>query len=138
MLKAIYVVLGVGLLANGAWMEFAPASWYADFPADVPDTGPLNPHFVRDVGLAFATCGVGLLWCAANLRRSYPVHLLVTFFVAGHALQHVVEIVTGHLPHSRWWEDMLAAFLPGVVMLVLALPAVRRRLDPSAEASLGR
>lgn len=139
MLKGIYVVMGLGLLANAAWMIASPGTWYARFPADVPDTGPLNPHFVRDVGMAFATCGAGLLWCAANLRRSYPVHLLVTLFLAGHALQHAVEIAGGHLPADRWLDDIIPAFLPGILMVVLALPSVRRRLGgPDADPSTSR
>ena len=44
-----------GSLANGLWMLFAPAHWYQNLPAGVPDTGPLNVHFVRDIGAAFAT-----------------------------------------------------------------------------------
>ena len=57
-------VFGLANLANGAWMLVDPAHWYANLPAAVPDTGPLNLHFVRDVGSAFAVMGGSLLAAA--------------------------------------------------------------------------
>jgi hypothetical protein len=44
--------------ANGLWMLLAPRSWYYGLPARIPDTGPLNVHFVRDIGAAFLTLGI--------------------------------------------------------------------------------
>src|SRR5581483_2403752 len=51
-MRLAYTILGLLNVANGVWMLLAPASWYYRLPAGVPDTGPLNPHFVRDVGAA--------------------------------------------------------------------------------------
>ena len=49
-MKTILWILGVTGLANGLWMLLAPESWYHGLPAAVPDTGPFNAHFVRDIG----------------------------------------------------------------------------------------
>jgi len=46
-------VLGFGNLANGLWMLFWPEVWYHDLPVGIPDSGPLNLHFVRDLGAAY-------------------------------------------------------------------------------------
>src|SRR5262249_19865264 len=65
------IVLGIaalGNLVNGAWMLAAPAHWYATLPAAVPDFGPLNEHFVRDIGCAFFVQGVALAVAAVNPR----------------------------------------------------------------------
>ena len=71
-------ILGLGLAANGLTMLAAPVNWYAMVPG-VVDTGPFNPHFVRDIGVAYFVTGgslVGLakwpaarrFWC--SMRRS--------------------------------------------------------------------
>ncbi|HET8881757.1 MAG TPA: hypothetical protein VFM56_06225, partial [Solimonas sp.] len=60
MRKVLTVVLGFGLAANGVWMLFSPESWYPVIPG-VTHTGPLNVHFVRDIGCAYFLCGAALL-----------------------------------------------------------------------------
>jgi hypothetical protein len=128
LLKAFYAILGIGSLANGLWMLASPASWYVGVPAAVPDTGPLNTHFVHDIGVVFVVVGLGALWCARNLERCAPVHWGITLFYAGHALVHVAEIAVGILPHSHWWIDLPLVFLPAVLLVATGLPPLRRRL----------
>jgi hypothetical protein len=128
MLKVIYLVFSFLNLFNGAWMLLFPQSWYRDLPAAVPHTGPFNAHFVRDLGVAFLVAGVAFAWSARNIDRSYPVHIGLTIFFTGHALIHLVDIATGHLPTTHWLIDLPGVFLPALVMIVLAIPAVRRGL----------
>ena len=62
-------VLGLaaaGNLINGLWMLAAPAHWYWNLPANVPGSGPLNEHFVRDVGCVFTLLGVALALAATR------------------------------------------------------------------------
>ena len=50
------IVLGffaAGNLVNAVWMLASPAHWYLNLPANIPGTGPLNEHFVRDIGCIF-------------------------------------------------------------------------------------
>src|SRR5688572_26888958 len=96
-MTTLYWVFAALNVANGLWMLASPPSWYTGIPAAVPDTGPLNLHFVRDVGVAYLVSGVGLAWCARNLDRALPVHVGVTAFFVGHALTHVADIVSGRL-----------------------------------------
>ena len=44
--------LPVLLAANGLFMLLAPHAWYPAVPG-VTETGPYNPHFVRDIGAAY-------------------------------------------------------------------------------------
>lgn len=125
---AFYWLLGLGSLANGIWMLVDPATWFTQIPAAVTDTGPLNRHFVHDIGVVFCIVGLGALWCARNPLGAYAAHLGVTLFYAGHALVHVAEISFGLLPHSHWWIDLPLVFLPALLLVLLTLPAVRRRL----------
>ena len=128
MLKVIYLVLSFLNLFSGAWMLLFPQSWYTDLPADVPHTGPFNAHFVRDLGVAFLVAGIAFTWSARNIDRSYPVHIGLTIFFTGHALIHLVDILTGHLPATHWLIDTPGVFLPALIMIVLWVPRGRRGL----------
>ena len=127
-LKVIYLLFSLLNLLNGAWMLLFPQSWYTNLPADVPHTGPFNAHFVRDLGVAFLVVGVAFAWSARNIDRSYPVHIGLTIFFTGHALIHLVDIQTGHLPSTHWLIDIPGVFLPALMMIVLSVPRVRRGL----------
>jgi hypothetical protein len=126
LMKTLFWLFCVASVANGLWILAAPSSWYWDLPAGVPDTGPFNAHFVRDIGITFVVIGAGFAWCATNLDRCYPVHLGLTAWFVGHAALHADDILTGRLPHAHWGIDAPAVFLPAVLLLALSLPLVWR------------
>ena len=76
----VFLISGLGNLANGFWMLARPAHWYATLPAAVPDFGPLNEHFVRDIGATFTMLGIALLW--ATVRVGVRVGVRVDVKVA--------------------------------------------------------
>ena len=121
-MQATFWVLGLLNIANGVWMLLAPASWYHGLPAGVPDTGPLNVHFVRDIGAAFTTIGVG--FCVAAPRPAYRRGVLLgaTLFYVLHAVVHVADLFSGRLHHEHWLIDTPGVFLPAVILGVLCLP----------------
>ena len=116
---------GLANLANAAWMLLDPAGWYATLPAAVPDTGPLNAHFVRDVGGAFAATGVALLWGAFQPRLRVPMLALASVFYVLHALIHVADTLAGRLPASHWLIDAPGVYVPALVMIAVTLAAAR-------------
>jgi hypothetical protein len=121
-MTALFWILGLVNLGHGLWMLAAPERWYHDLPAGVPDTGPLNLHFVRDIGAAFATLGAAC--CAAAIRPAARrgVLLGVTLFLALHAGVHVADLLAGRLPSSHWLIDLPLVFVPPVVLVVLCHP----------------
>jgi hypothetical protein len=121
------VVFGLGNLANAAWMLADPAGWYAGLPAAVPDTGPLNIHFVRDIGSAFAVMGAALLVAAARPALRVPMLAAVSLFYVLHALVHVTDTIAGRLPPSHWAIDMPGVYVPAVLMLAVTWAASRAR-----------
>ncbi|MGH8612036.1 MAG: hypothetical protein ACREYF_08340, partial [Gammaproteobacteria bacterium] len=84
--SSIYAVLGAGSVANGLWMLAAPGQWFASVPG-ATDTGPFNPHLVRDYGVCYLIVGAAIL---VALVRGFPygLHIAVTAFFAGHAMLH--------------------------------------------------
>ena len=128
-MRIFFVILGLVNLGNGLWMLAAPASWYHGLPAAVPDTGPLNPHFVRDVGAAFLTIGVAMLVAARRPAARRGVLLASTLFLGLHAAVHVADILTGRLGPSHWWIDLPGVFVPALLLAALSLPRFRRALE---------
>jgi hypothetical protein len=112
-------------LANAAWMLLDPAGWYAGLPAAVPDTGPLNEHFVRDVGSAFAVMGVGMVWAGFRPALRAPLLALVSLFYVMHALVHVTDTLAGRLPAAHWAIDFPGVYAPAIVIVVITLLAAR-------------
>jgi hypothetical protein len=125
-MSALCWIFAVVNVANGLWMIFDPAGWFVGLPAAVPDTGPFNPHLVRDVGVAFTVCGIGFAWCAQNLDRALPVFVGIVLFNAGHAATHVADILEGRLPPSHWLIDTPAVFAPTIVLIVMGVVLARR------------
>lgn len=113
MRSVLALLVGLFLLGNGGFMLLAPADWYAAVPG-VAETGPLNPHFVRDIGAAYLACAGAGLWLAAD-RRAWPAALAAAGFLGLHGLIHLGEWLGGHgLGH-------LATDLPGIWQPPLAL-----------------
>jgi predicted anti-sigma-YlaC factor YlaD len=125
-MRVLYWLLGLGNLANGAWMIARPAHWYARLPAAVPDTGPLNEHFVRDIGCAYAAVGLGLAIAAEAPAARRGVLYVATMFVGFHALLHVADLTAGRLPPDHWLIDLPGVFAPAILFVVLCLPRFQR------------
>jgi hypothetical protein len=114
------VVLGLALGTNGLWMLAAPASWYQAIPG-VPDTGPMNPHFIRDIGCAFLVAALALFWLACS-RRAWPAALAGGTFLTLHALVHVWDTLAGREHPNRLLAEVATVILPAVLVLWLAWP----------------
>jgi hypothetical protein len=120
-------IFGIANLGNAAWMLADPAGWYAGLPAAVPDTGPLNTHFVRDIGSAFAVMGAALLLAAVRPALRTPMIAAVALFYVLHALVHVTDTIAGRLPASHWAIDAPGVYVPAVIMVALTWAASRSR-----------
>jgi hypothetical protein len=72
MMRAIVAwIVGLGLVANGLTMLAVPDAWYGLVPG-VPQTGPFNPHFVRDIGAAYLVAGASLAVSRSIEPRGRP------------------------------------------------------------------
>jgi hypothetical protein len=122
----LFWAFGVISLGNAAWMLAVPFSWYQDLPAEVPDFGPFNPHFVRDIGCAFATIGVALVWAALAPPRRFALAAVGALFYGAHALVHVFDTLRHAVEPEHVWIDFPGVYLPAIVLFVAVL-AVKRR-----------
>ena len=112
----IFAIFGAVTAANALWMLAVPLHWYRDLPAAVPDTGPFNPHFVRDIGCAFLATGVALGWAAFAPRWRPALLPIAAIFLGGHALVHVYDTISGALDHTHWSLDAPGVYLPAALI----------------------
>jgi uncharacterized protein YjeT (DUF2065 family) len=125
----ITLAIGLGLLlvANGFLMLFDPAGWYAMVPG-VPESGPLNVHFVRDIGAAYLVTGVAIAAPALDARAG-PAALVGTLFLTLHALVHIADAMAGRTHADHFLAELVGVYAPAALALWLALssnPSLRR------------
>jgi hypothetical protein len=117
----ILAIFGAVTLGNAVWMLAGPLHWYNELPAAVPDTGPFNPHFVRDIGCAFLAVGVALGWAALAPQWRPALVPIAALFLGGHALVHVYDTLRGALADSHWAIDLPGVYLPALVLCYAAI-----------------
>jgi hypothetical protein len=113
-------VLGTGLAVNGIMMLAFPAAWYLAVPG-VTETGPFNPHFVRDIGAAYLAAGASLLWYAAQPACRAAAQAGAAF-LSLHALVHVWDAAAGREHTLYLLPDLPSVFLPPVLAIWIAWP----------------
>jgi len=130
MMTWVLLVLGIGNVANALWMLATPAGWYSGLPAAVPDFGPLNEHFVRDIGAAFLTLGLSLIWAGFVPRWRVPLVAPVTLFFALHALAHFFDTERGLVGAEHWAIYLPGVYVPALIMAALLWIVSRARPQP--------
>lgn len=118
------VLLGLGAMANGAFMLASPDGWYLAVPG-VTTTGPYNQHFIRDIGLIFIFMGLAFLIGAARPHLRLFLWGAATLWLSGHALFHVWEVLVGICGPSALVRDFGAVSLPAILGWGLTLWAAR-------------
>jgi hypothetical protein len=120
-------LFGLGNLANAAWMLLAPVHWYLNLPAGVPDFGPLNEHFVRDIGCIYLLMGAALTAAAFAPRWRVMAVGAVTLFHLLHAVVHVIDTLRGLVGSEHWVIDVPGVYLPAAILTVLTWLLARKR-----------
>ena len=121
-MKIWQVLAGVLLLlftANGLFMLVQPEGWYWAVPG-VPDTGPYNQHFIRDIGFIYLLSGGALLvgWLYPGQRAG--LWSLVAAWQVCHALFHIWEVVVGICGPEALVRDFAGVPAPALIMCWLA------------------
>ena len=120
MRRVLARILGIGLALNGLTMLAVPAAWYATVPG-VPETEPFNPHFVRDIGVAYLVAGAVLQWCAAR-PQARPAAQAGAAFLTLHALIHLWDAAAGREHAHQLLIDLPTVFLPPVLAIWIVWP----------------
>jgi hypothetical protein len=116
-------ILAILNILNGLTMLFAGSLWWTNVPG-VSETGPFNPHFVQDVGAAFAVAGLAL-GARAWRGRYWPAAVAGAGFLAAHALIHLAMIASGHDDHAL--ENLLGVVVPAALAVYAAFPTPKEQ-----------
>lgn len=114
--------LTIVALQIGLWAQFAPQSFYDDFPGLgrtwVSVDGPYNEHLVRDVGGLYLALAVLLIAAVITLHRALIVTASIAVLVSGvpHLIYHTVN--RDNLDIS----DLVASL--GGLVLFAAIPVI--------------
>ena len=112
------LLLGLAALANGSFMTFAPEPWYWQV-AGVPDRGPFNQHFVRDIGMNYLLIGAAFVYGALYSKHRRLLWLMPTAWLVSHAIFHFWEVFVGICGPQSLREDFAGVTLPALLALSL-------------------
>lgn len=121
---ATAAILGLAFAANGVFMLAVPRLWYGTVPG-VADTGPFNPHFIRDIGCAYVVAGGALLGFALDIRFRAAA-LAGAAFLALHAALHVWDADAGRESLDHLVGDLPPVFIAPALALWLVWPCSRK------------
>jgi hypothetical protein len=134
---AVAFAIGLGAVANGAFMLTSPMDWYLSVPG-VTTTGPFNQHFIRDIGVIFLFLGAAFLIGAVTPRYRVILWSAATLWLAAHALFHFWEVAVGICEPSALARDFPAVTLPAIIGAALTMWAAHdSRRTESATSELG-
>ena len=133
---AVAFAIGLGAVANGAFMLTSPMDWYLSVPG-VTTTGPFNQHFIRDIGVIFLFLGAAFLIGAVTPRYRVILWSAATLWLAAHALFHFWEVAVGICEPSALARDFPAVTLPAIIGAALTMWAAHDSRTESATSEPG-
>ena len=86
-------------------------------------TGPLNPHFVRDIGCAYFDGRRDAGRVSPSMHERRPAALAGGAFLTLHAFVHLWDWASGRESLHHFVDDLPTVFLPPAIALWLALPS---------------
>jgi hypothetical protein len=129
MSRIIAALLGASLAANGLAMLAASMWWYGVVPG-VPATGPYNPHFIHDIGMAYLVVAGGLGWFARRPAQGWPALVAGAGFLVLHALIHVHDAILSPTCGHDLVRDLPGVFAPAVIAVWIAAVSAPRPRRP--------
>jgi hypothetical protein len=118
-------------IANGGIMVSDPHGWYQLLPT-VQATGAFNQHFIRDIGLAYLTCGMLLGYAARFPSGRWLAALAGVLWLTLHGAFHVWELFSGVGAQHVFWIDAPGVLGPPLmVWIALGILMARQRIAPA-------
>lgn len=127
--RLVAALLALTMGGNGLVMLAAGRWWYGAV-VGVPETGPFNPHFVKDIGAAYLVVGAAFAWSAA---RPSPIArgaaLAAALLLALHACIHLAAAIGNRPGIADLARDFPGVILPALlaVWVAVAYPAEETR-----------
>lgn len=117
--RAIYGLFVLWFALLGVHMLIDPAGWYSSTPG-VPAEGPMNSHFIRDIGAAFIMVAV-CYGFSLQQRASWQLPTIAAVLPAIHGGIHLIGLLSGHSHGTAFFVELLGVIFPGGLAVVLPL-----------------
>ncbi|MEP3226907.1 MAG: hypothetical protein ABJO01_13105 [Parasphingorhabdus sp.] len=131
MAQIVVGIVGIFALIFGLFMIISPLEWYTAIPT-VITTGPPNKHFIRDIGIAYVSCGIILLYASANIHMRWMAALAGGLWLSLHGILHIYEVSVGVCSPAVFVADAPGVLGPPVLVLIaVASLFVRQRIVPA-------
>ena len=108
------MLMGVLALAHGVYMTITPESWYW-LVTGVPDRGPFNQHFIRDIGITYILIGASFILGTMYAEHRKLLWLMPSLWLSGHALFHFWEVLVGICGPDFLIVDFGGVTLPAIL-----------------------
>lgn len=129
--QVLVLLAALVALGNGGFMLWNPYGWYQAVPT-VRFTGPPNPHFIRDIGLAYLACAALLGFAVLNLRMRWLAAFAGSLWLALHGGLHVYEVLSGICATDVFVKDAPGVLGPPLlVWIALGILFARQRVAPA-------
>jgi hypothetical protein len=129
--QALFALVALFALAFGTYMLWDPFGWYQAVPT-VRFTGPPNPHFIRDIGLAYLLTSTMLGYSAWYPRGRWLAAVTGNLWLSAHGVFHIWEVATGVCAPDRFWRDAPGVLGPPLaVWIALGILMARQRIVPA-------
>ncbi len=113
--RALAAILALTMGGNGLAMLAAGRWWYGVVPG-VTETGPFNPHFVKDIGAAYLVVGAAFAWFAARPSpTARGAVAAAAVFLGLHAGVHILDAAVDPGGMADLIRDLPGVFLPALL-----------------------
>lgn len=119
--QIFYSGTAAGMLANAVLMLLWPRAWFYELPAKVPDFGPYNEHFIRDIGCVYAVLGGAAVVAIFHQRLRQSVAILLAMFYGTHSILHVYDTLRGYVGPEHWLIDLPLVHIPALIFCAVAV-----------------
>jgi hypothetical protein len=116
-LRIVVGALGVFHLLEGAWMFFAPASFFDT----IGRYGLENTHYVGDLGAFVLAYGVALLLAAGRPSWRAPLLAIGALWYALHAVNHLFDVGEARSEARGIADTVLLALGAGLLAWLAAI-----------------
>ncbi len=124
-LRTTYGLFAFWFALLGVHMLIDPAGWYSSTPG-VPEEGPMNAHFIRDIGSAFIMVAIAYGF-SVQKSASWQLPAVAAVLPALHGGIHLLGAISGHRHGDGLLLELLAVVLPGGIAAVLPLVHYRNQ-----------
>ena len=117
--KMFFLFLAAGNFLNGVWMLLTPNHWYLNLPGRIPDFGPMNEHFVRDLGCVFVLLGIIFLKGALDSSWRKNALFISQLWFIPHGLIHLFDTLRGLVGMEHLYMDIPVCYAPPVLVGIM-------------------